>query len=161
MVLAGRRAGMYRRSDIRELAMALALECVAVATAEGARLDAEVAAKVVDGLASMPADMAPRSSTTGPPGGRWSGTPATAWSAGWAPGTACQPRSVTCWCRCWRRPATTRTDRIDPARQANPVQGGGLLVAEAVRNRRNTPPSFASGAPGGGAVGRSEAIGLS
>jgi len=57
MVLAGRRAGMYRRSDIRELAMALALECVAVATAEGARLDAEVAAKVVDGLASMPADM--------------------------------------------------------------------------------------------------------
>jgi 2-dehydropantoate 2-reductase len=57
MVLTGRRAGMYRRPAIRELAIGLARECVAVANAEGAGLDDGVAVAVVDDLAGLPADM--------------------------------------------------------------------------------------------------------
>jgi 2-dehydropantoate 2-reductase len=57
MVLAGRRTGMFRRPDVRELAVALARECAAVGAAEGAMLDASAADKIVDDLAAMPADL--------------------------------------------------------------------------------------------------------
>jgi 2-dehydropantoate 2-reductase len=57
MVLAGRRTGMFRRSDVREVAVALARECAAVGEAEGAVLDASAADRIVDGLARMPADL--------------------------------------------------------------------------------------------------------
>ena len=43
--------------DVRELALALARECVAVARAEGARLDDADAEEIVSGLAAMPPDM--------------------------------------------------------------------------------------------------------
>jgi 2-dehydropantoate 2-reductase len=57
MVLAGRRAGIYRRTDLHELAVSLAAECVAVGNAEGAALDPATAVEVVDKLAAMPVDM--------------------------------------------------------------------------------------------------------
>ncbi|HEX4361733.1 MAG TPA: oxidoreductase [Pseudonocardia sp.] len=57
MVLTGRRSGMFRRPDIRGLAIALAEECRAVAAAEGVRLEASLGPDLVDRLASMPPDM--------------------------------------------------------------------------------------------------------
>jgi 2-dehydropantoate 2-reductase len=57
MVLAGRRSGMFRRVDVRTLGLALARECMAVAEAEGARLDPAFAEQMVDRLAAMPPDM--------------------------------------------------------------------------------------------------------
>jgi 2-dehydropantoate 2-reductase len=56
-VLAGRRAGMFRRPDVHRLAVALARECVTVAAAEGARLTEADADAIVDELAAMPADL--------------------------------------------------------------------------------------------------------
>jgi 2-dehydropantoate 2-reductase len=57
MVLTGRRAGMYRRPDIRGLALALARECLAVAAAEGVTLAGPTAEQVVDELAGAPGDL--------------------------------------------------------------------------------------------------------
>ena len=57
MVLTGRRCGMFGRTGIRELAVRLGEECIAVAVAEGARLDASVATEVADHFAGRPADL--------------------------------------------------------------------------------------------------------
>jgi 2-dehydropantoate 2-reductase len=57
MVLAGRRAVMFRRPDIRTLARALAAECLAVARAEGADLPDAVADELVDEFAAYPEDL--------------------------------------------------------------------------------------------------------
>jgi 2-dehydropantoate 2-reductase len=57
MVLSGRRAGMFRRPDVRALARALAAECLAVARAEGADLPDTVADELADELASYPEDL--------------------------------------------------------------------------------------------------------
>ena len=56
MVLAGRRAGMFRDADIAALAHGLITECLAVARAEGAQLPDSVADTVVAGYAAMSAD---------------------------------------------------------------------------------------------------------
>jgi 2-dehydropantoate 2-reductase len=56
MVLAGRRAGMFRQADVATLARAYVLECLAVARAEGARLADEVAGAIVAEFAAGPAD---------------------------------------------------------------------------------------------------------
>ncbi|WP_417506225.1 oxidoreductase [Microbacterium sp.] len=57
MVLTGRRAGMFARDDIAELALAYARECLAVARAEGAALSDEVPREIVSAFQSFPADM--------------------------------------------------------------------------------------------------------
>jgi 2-dehydropantoate 2-reductase len=56
MVLAGRRAAVYRRDDISGLARALALETLAVARAEGADLGDEVADELLGWYADLPDD---------------------------------------------------------------------------------------------------------
>ena len=50
MVLANRRAGMFRREDISELALAYLREGLTVARAEGAKLDDAVAGEILAGL---------------------------------------------------------------------------------------------------------------
>jgi 2-dehydropantoate 2-reductase len=57
MVLTGRRSGMFRRPDVRGLAIALAEECRAVAAAEGVRLEESLGEEMAERLATMPADM--------------------------------------------------------------------------------------------------------
>ncbi len=57
MVLTGRRAGMFSRPDIAELAMAYLRECLEVARAAGAILGDEVPQQIVEGFQSYPADM--------------------------------------------------------------------------------------------------------
>jgi 2-dehydropantoate 2-reductase len=57
MVLVRRRAGMFRRPDIRTLARELALETLAVARAEGADLPDAVADELVDEFAAYPEDL--------------------------------------------------------------------------------------------------------
>lgn len=57
MPLTGRRAGMFRREDIRALARALAAECAAVARAEGADLPDSAADEAVDRMAALPTDL--------------------------------------------------------------------------------------------------------
>jgi 2-dehydropantoate 2-reductase len=57
MVLAGRRAGMFRRPDVGELARALAAETLAVARAEGADLPDTVADELVAEFAGYPEDL--------------------------------------------------------------------------------------------------------
>jgi 2-dehydropantoate 2-reductase len=57
MVLAGRRAGMFRRPDIRVLARDLAAETLAVARAEGAELPEAVADELVEEFAGYPEDL--------------------------------------------------------------------------------------------------------
>jgi 2-dehydropantoate 2-reductase len=57
MVLAGRRAGMFRRADIATLARDYLIECLAVARAEGARLADDVPAQLVAQFESFPEDM--------------------------------------------------------------------------------------------------------
>lgn len=57
MVLTGRRAGMFSRTDITELALAYSQECLAVARAEGAVLGDEVPQAIVDGFRYSPADL--------------------------------------------------------------------------------------------------------
>jgi 2-dehydropantoate 2-reductase len=54
MVLTGRRAATFRRAEVAALARDYALECIAVARAEGARLTDDVADAIVAGLAAMP-----------------------------------------------------------------------------------------------------------
>jgi len=56
-VLAGRRSGMYRRPDIASLARVLAVECLAVARAEGADLPEAVADELIATLAAYPEDL--------------------------------------------------------------------------------------------------------
>lgn len=57
MVLANRRAGMFSREDISELALAYLRECLAVARAEGAVLNDSVAHEIVDNFRRLPADL--------------------------------------------------------------------------------------------------------
>jgi 2-dehydropantoate 2-reductase len=57
MVLAGRRADMFRDAGIAALAHDLALECLAVARAEGAQLPDDVADRIVTDFAGMPPDL--------------------------------------------------------------------------------------------------------
>lgn len=57
MVLTGRRAGMYARADIAELALAYLRECLAVARADGATLGDEVPQEILDAFRSYPADL--------------------------------------------------------------------------------------------------------
>ena len=57
MVLAGRRAGMFRRPDVAALARALAAETLAVARAEGADLPDTVADELVAEFAAYPEDL--------------------------------------------------------------------------------------------------------
>jgi len=56
MVLAGRRAAIFREPEIARLARAFALETLAVARAEGADLGDEVADELLAWLASLPPD---------------------------------------------------------------------------------------------------------
>lgn len=56
-VLTGRRAGVFARADMTELALAYLRECVAVARAEGATLGDEVPQAIVDKFHGLPADM--------------------------------------------------------------------------------------------------------
>jgi 2-dehydropantoate 2-reductase len=57
MVLAGRRAGMFRRDDVAELAGRYLTECLAVARAEGADLGDGVIDEVITLLAESPPDI--------------------------------------------------------------------------------------------------------
>ncbi|WP_347557913.1 oxidoreductase [Robbsia sp. KACC 23696] len=57
MVLTGRRAGMYARTDITTLALAYARECLAVARAEGAALNDAAPQEIIDGFHRSPPDL--------------------------------------------------------------------------------------------------------
>jgi 2-dehydropantoate 2-reductase len=57
MVLAGRRAELFRDPDQLELARGIAEECVAVGRAEGARLGPDTVDDVIGQLATFPPDM--------------------------------------------------------------------------------------------------------
>ncbi|MUL84390.1 MULTISPECIES: oxidoreductase [unclassified Mycolicibacterium] len=57
MVLADRRAGMFRRDDVAALARRYLDECLAVARADGAELGDEVVDEIVAMLASSPEDL--------------------------------------------------------------------------------------------------------
>ncbi len=57
MVLSGRRAGMFSRSDITDVALAYLRECLAVARAEGAVLSDDVPQEIVDVFHRAPADL--------------------------------------------------------------------------------------------------------
>jgi 2-dehydropantoate 2-reductase len=57
MVLAGRRAEVYRDPGQLELARGIAEECVAVGRAEGARLGPETVEEVIGEIATFPPDM--------------------------------------------------------------------------------------------------------
>ncbi|MFO6500834.1 oxidoreductase [Serratia marcescens] len=57
MVLANRRAGMFSRADITQLALAYLRECLAVARSQGAVLHDNVPEAIVDGFQRAPADL--------------------------------------------------------------------------------------------------------
>lgn len=57
MVLATRRAGMFSRSDITQLALAYLQECLLVARAQGASLGDEVPQAIIAGFHRAPADL--------------------------------------------------------------------------------------------------------
>ena len=57
MVLANRRAGMFSRDDITDLALAYLRECLAVARAEGAVLNDDVPQEIVGNFQRAPADL--------------------------------------------------------------------------------------------------------
>ena len=57
MVLANRRAGMFRREDISELALAYLREGLTVARAEGAKLDDAVAQEILANFQRAPVDL--------------------------------------------------------------------------------------------------------
>lgn len=57
MVLADRRAGVFRRDDLAALATAYGTECLAVARAEGGVLPDDVPARIVAKFAAFPTDM--------------------------------------------------------------------------------------------------------
>lgn len=57
MALTGRRAGMYARTDVSQLALAYLQECLDVARAEGAVLDDDLPRKVLEMFQGLPADV--------------------------------------------------------------------------------------------------------
>jgi 2-dehydropantoate 2-reductase len=57
MALTGRRAGMFRRDDLAELAARYAAECLGVARAEGAQLGDDVAGGTVEMFRQAPTDI--------------------------------------------------------------------------------------------------------
>lgn len=57
MVLSGRRAGMFSRADITEVALAYLRECLQVARAEGAVLSDDVPQEIVDVFHRAPPDL--------------------------------------------------------------------------------------------------------
>lgn len=57
MVLANRRAGMFRRDDIAALTLAYLQECLTVARAQGAVLGDEVPQEILAGFQGAPADL--------------------------------------------------------------------------------------------------------
>ncbi len=57
MVLANRRAGMFRRDDIAALTLAYLQECLTVARAQGAVLSDEVPQEILAGFQGAPADL--------------------------------------------------------------------------------------------------------
>jgi len=57
MVLANRRAGMFSRDDITDLALGYLRECLAVARAEGAVLNDDVPQEIVGNFQRAPADL--------------------------------------------------------------------------------------------------------
>ncbi|UJD79428.1 oxidoreductase [Serratia rubidaea] len=57
MVLANRRAGMFTREDITELALAYLRECLSVARANGAQLSDNVPQEIVERFHHAPADL--------------------------------------------------------------------------------------------------------
>lgn len=57
MVLTGRCAGIFSRTDITELSLAYLGECLKVARAEGAALGDEVPQQIMDGFHHAPADL--------------------------------------------------------------------------------------------------------
>ena len=57
MVLANRRAGMFSRDDITDLALGYLRECLAVARAEGAALNDDVPQEIVGNFQRAPADL--------------------------------------------------------------------------------------------------------
>lgn len=57
MVLANRRAGMFAREDVTQLALAYLRECLAVARAEGAVLKDDVPQEIVGNFQRAPADL--------------------------------------------------------------------------------------------------------
>jgi 2-dehydropantoate 2-reductase len=57
MVLAGRRAGMFRRDDVAALALAYLDECAAVGRADGADLAAELGQQILARLQAAPEDL--------------------------------------------------------------------------------------------------------
>ena len=57
MVLANRRAGMFRREDVSELSLAYLREGLAVARAEGATLDDAVAQEILANFQRAPEDL--------------------------------------------------------------------------------------------------------
>ncbi|MHA8112894.1 oxidoreductase [Kosakonia cowanii] len=57
MVLANRRAGMFSRDDITDLALGYLRECLAVARAEGAALNDDVPQEIVGNFQHAPADL--------------------------------------------------------------------------------------------------------
>lgn len=57
MVLSNRRAGMFSREDIRELALNYAQECLNVARAEGAQLSDSVPEEIVSRFSQAPSDL--------------------------------------------------------------------------------------------------------
>lgn len=57
MVLANRRAGMFRRDDIAALTLAYLQECLTVARAQGAVLDDEVPQEILAGFQRAPTDL--------------------------------------------------------------------------------------------------------
>lgn len=78
MVLANRRAGMFRREDISELALAYLREGLTVARAEGAKLDDAVAEEILANFQRAPVDWARRYLPIVRRITRWSGISATA-----------------------------------------------------------------------------------
>lgn len=57
MVLTGRHAGMFSRTDITHLAECYLQECLSVARAEGAVLDNQVIQEIIQGFQQSPADL--------------------------------------------------------------------------------------------------------
>jgi 2-dehydropantoate 2-reductase len=57
MVLTGRRLAMFRRDDIAALARDYTAECLAVARAEGAKLDDDIVNEIPASFAAVPEDM--------------------------------------------------------------------------------------------------------
>ena len=57
MVLTGRRAGMFARSDIAQVTLAYLRECLAVARADGATLGDDVPQEILNTFQSYPIDM--------------------------------------------------------------------------------------------------------